>query len=211
MHSSSILTRKPLCRIVAPVALVLLSGCSTTSTVSALGALANSALEATGLKKPDAPEVPDALKIPRNVQIKLHASDVLNVDQAGHPLAVIAKIYKLKRNSVFTQVPYEVFLNTQREKELLGPDLLEVREVTLIPGQRYEVVEKVNFEAGYIGVVALFRSPAPNRWRVDFPASQVEKSGIVLGFHSCALTVGVGETSTDIQSKNSLLAPVRCP
>lgn len=188
-----------------------LTGCSATSAVSILGSMANSALEATGLKKPDAPELTDALKIPRNVAIKLHASDVLNVDSSGRPLAVIAKIYKLKQNTTFSQAPYDTFLNPQKEKEVLGADLLEVREITLIPGQRYEVIEKVSYEAGYIGVVALFRNPAPTRWRVDFSAAQAEKSGIVIGLHACALTVGVGTISTDSQSKNPMLAPVRCP
>jgi len=188
-----------------------LPGCSATSAVSILGSMTNSALEAAGLKKPDAPEVIDALKIPRNVAIKLHASDVLNLDQAGRPLAVIAKIYKLKQNTTFSQVPYDTFLNAQKEKEVLGADLLEVREITLIPGQRYEVLEKVSYEAEYIGVVALFRNPAPARWKVDFPAAQAEKSGIVVGLHACALTVGVGAMSTDSQSKNPMLAAVRCP
>jgi type VI secretion system protein VasD len=202
---------KKICYPLLSLVFVILTGCSATSAVTILGSVTNSALEATGLKKPDAPEVSDALKIPRNVAIKLHASDVLNMDPAGRPLAVIAKIYKLKQNTTFSQVPYDTFLNPQKEKEVLGTDLLEVREITLIPGQRYEVLEKVSYEAGYIGVVALLRNPAPTRWRVDFPAAQAEKSGIVIGLHACALTVGVGATSTDSQSKSPMLAPVRCP
>jgi len=209
--SSSKLWKKFFYQILMILSFLGVAGCSATSAVSVLGAVANSALEATGLKKPDAPEVPDALKVPRNVPIKLHASDTLNLDASGRPLAVIAKIYKLKQNTAFSQAPYDVFLNSQKEKETLGADLLEVREITLIPGQRYEAIEKVSYEAGYIGVVALFRNPVPSRWRVDFPAAQAEKSGIVLGLHACVLTVGVGTTSTDTQSKNPMLAPVRCP
>lgn len=205
------LCKKFIYRLWPVIAFSVLTGCTATSAVSVLGSVANSALEAAGLKKPEAPEVPDALKVPRNVAVKLHASEVLNVDAAGRPLAVIAKIYKLKQNTAFSQATYDTFLNPQKEKVTLGSDLLEVREISLIPGQRYEVTEKVSYEAGYIGVVALFRNPAPARWKIDFPAAQAEKSGIVIGVHACALTVGVGATSTDSQSKNPMLAPVRCP
>ena len=46
--------------------------------------------------------------------------------------------------------------------------------------------------AAYIGVVALFRAPAGQRWRVSFSASEAQKSGITIGAHACALSVGAG-------------------
>jgi type VI secretion system protein VasD len=188
-----------------------LVGCSTTSAITVASAMANAALEASGLKKPAAPEVSDALKAPRTVSIKLHASNTLNVDTAGRPLALVAKIYKLRQNTAFVQATYDTFLNPQKEKEALGTDLLEVKEVTLVPGQRYEVLEKVSHEARYIGVVGLFRNPAPARWRVDFLAASAEGSGITVGMHACALTIGAGTSSTDTASNSQLLASVRCP
>lgn len=152
------------------------------------------------------------MKVPRTVSIKLHASETLNLDASGRPLALVTKVYKLKQSTAFLQAPYDTFLNPQKEKEALGTDLLEVKEVTLVPGQHYEVAEKVSYEAGFIGVVALFRNPAPARWRVAFPAASAEKSGIVVGMHACVMSVGTGTTTSgDPTTANQLLSSVRCP
>ena len=187
--------------------MVLLGGCAT------VGKLTNGALEMVGLKEPEVPEIPeipDALKAPRTITIKLHAGANLNADANGQPLAVVARIYKLKQNAAFQQATYDVFLSPQKEKEVLGAELLEVKEITLIPGQQYAVTEKVTQEAYYIGVVALFHSPAAHRWRVVFPTTEAGKSGIIIGVHACALTVGTGTVIADNNGSRNLHSPMRC-
>lgn len=161
--------------------LLALAGC-------AAGSIAGVALELAGISKP--PELPDAQKPPRQVPIRLHASANLNAGAGGQPLAVVARIYKLRQSAAFESVAYHGFLDPQRARELLGADLLEVREVLLIPGQRYEVLEKVSREACCIGVVALFRHPAGQHWRLAFAASEAEQSGLTVGLHACALSAG---------------------
>lgn len=190
--------------------LPLLHGCSAVGTVSTVKQVATTALELTGLKKPEIPEVPDALKPQRNVSIKLHAGSVLNADASGRSLALVARLYKLRQANAFEQAPYEVFLDPQKEKDALGADLLEVKEVVLVPGQRFEATEKVSREAYFIGLVALYRSPAPSRWRLAFPAADAEKTGIIVGAHGCALTIGTGVTVTDNIGASQLLSPVDC-
>lgn len=181
--------------------LTVLSGCAAVSTVASV---ANAALEVTGLKKPD------AQKPARTVQLNLHAADNLNTDPSGRPLALVARVYKLKQNAAFQQAPYDTFLNPQKEKELLGADLVEVKEVTLVPGQSYHADEKVSREAYFVGVVALFRAPAAQRWRATFPAADAEKTGITLGLHACALSVGTGAVTTEDATSARALAPVHC-
>jgi type VI secretion system protein VasD len=128
-----------------------------------------------------------------------------------HPLALVARIYKLKQSAAFEQAPYDSFLNPQKEKDLLGAGLLEVKEVMLIPGQRYETVEKVSKEAYFIGVVALFRAPAQQRWRLAFAAADAEKSGITIGMHACAMSVGAGSASAGGDAgAEKPLAALRC-
>lgn len=172
-------------RCAACILLLPLSGCAG----GAIGGLANAALQMAGLSKP-APEVLDAQKPPRNVSIHLHAGQRLNTDPQGRPLALVARIYKLRQSAVFEQAPYDSFLDAAREKALLGSDLLEVQEVLLVPGQRYEIQEKVGREVAFIGVVALFRAPAAQRWRATFAASEAERDGVTIGLHACALSVG---------------------
>jgi type VI secretion system protein VasD len=162
------------------------------------------ALDAVGLRKQ--PDLADALKAPRTVGIKLNAAPSLNVDGNGRSLALVARIYKLKQNSAFEQAPFAAFLTPQAEKDALGADLLEVKEVTLIPGQKLELQEKVSKDAYFLGVVALYRTPDPQRWRLSFPAAEAEKSGVAIGAYGCALAVGDGAQPTTIKR-----APVRCP
>jgi type VI secretion system protein VasD len=184
-----------------------LIGCSAVATVNTV---ANIALEVVGIKKNDAQDLPDAQKPPRNISLKLDASENLNADVNGRPLAVVVRIYKLRQNAVFQQAPYNSFLAPQKEKEILGNDLLEVKEITLIPGQRFQAIEKVTKEAYFIGVVALFHSPAPHRWRVAFSSSDVEQSGITIGVHACALSVGLGTAVGDNGDLKKLPSSLHC-
>lgn len=184
-------------------ALLAMGGC-------AGGSIAGAALDMIGMRKPV--ELPESQKPPRTIAIRLHAGPNLNTDASGHPLALVARIYKLRQNAAFERAAFDGFLNVHTERELLGNDLLEVKEVTLIPGQRYEISEKVSREASYIGVVALFRAPAAQRWRLDFAAGEAERSGITIGLHACAMSVGAGAASAaaDSSAASKPLAAVRC-
>lgn len=177
--------------IAAALATAALAGCGTGATI------AGAVLQIAGVNRP--PELPDAQKPARNVTIKLHAAATLNSGNGGPPLALVARIYKLRQADAFERVSYAGFASVQAERELLGPDLLEVKEVLLIPGQRYEVTEKVSREAGFVGVVALFRAPDGQRWRAAFPAADAEKAGITIGLHACAMAVGQGATARQPQ------------
>lgn len=170
--------------------LTWVTGCAAVD-ASAIGSIASAAMESVGLKKPD---IPDAKKAPRTVQISLDAGSNLNAVQ-NRPLAVLVKIYKLKNANTFMQAPLNSLTDAASEKAFLGADLLEERDITLIPGQQYMVAEKVSKEADAIGIVALFHSPAPRRWKFLFNAARAEKTGIKLGVHACAMTVVSGEVS----------------
>lgn len=172
-------------RILVPLSLCLvLAGCGG----AALAPLASVALEAAGIRKP--PELPESQKPPRKVPLRLHAAGKLNADSAGQPLALSVRLYKLRQKAAFEQMPYAAFLDPQLERESLGADLVEVREIMLVPGQRYEMTEKVGREAGHIGIVALFHRPAAQRWRAAFDAQEAEREGITVGLHTCAMSVG---------------------
>ena len=192
--------RMRLARIVMNTALVaLLAGCGG----AALAPLANVALEAAGLRKP--PELPESQKPPRNVPVKLHAATRLNVNADGQPLALAVRLYKLRQKDAFEGAPYATFLDPRLERESLGADLVEVREIMLVPGQRYEVTEKVAREAGHLGIVALFHTPAAGRWRTAVSSLDAERNGVNVGLHACAMSVGSGSGSGA-----ATLASVRC-
>lgn len=60
------------------------------------------------------------------------------------------------------QLPYDVFGDPVREKARLGDELIEAKEIQLIPGQKIEINDKTIRDARYIAIVALYRQPAPN-------------------------------------------------
>ncbi|MEY4730615.1 MAG: hypothetical protein RL020_1773 [Pseudomonadota bacterium] len=189
---------------------LIASGCATTAG-QMVGNATTTALENLGFKKPEVPvEIPELQKPPRKVKLRLFAGENLNADTKGRPLALVARIYKLKSTSQFADLPYDTFLNPAKEKEALGSDLIEVREVTLIPGKQYEFEEKIAREAGVLGIVTLFHSPSAERWRYAFSAADSEESGVTIGVHACAMTVSAGKLVVGNEAAAANLASSRC-
>lgn len=160
-------------------------------------------LEALGVRKSA-----EVQKSPRQVALHLHASAKLNSDALGRPLPLVARIYTLRRSAAFDAAPYAAFLSDGADREAFGADLVGVREQILLPGQRYDAIEHVPQEAAYVGVVALFHSPAPQRWRLAFSSLEAEKAGLTVGLQSCALSAGAGAQPRGATAK--MHGPARC-
>jgi type VI secretion system protein VasD len=191
------------------LALPLLSGCAGAGVDA--GAVANKtllagAMEAVGLRKP--PPLPEAQQPPRNVTLRLHAAKRLNVDARGHSLALLVRVYKLRQRAAFDAAPYAAFLSPQAEREALGADLVEVKEVTLVPGQQLELADRLARDTGWLGIVALYHSPAREGWRMAFAAGEAEQAGVTVGLHACAMNVGSGAAASGAAVKPMSL--VRC-
>jgi type VI secretion system protein VasD len=133
------------------------------------------------------------------VAVRLQAAQGLNLDTRGQPLALLVRVYKLRQRTAFDQAPYAAFLSPQAEREALGADLLDVREVTLVPGQQFELNEKLAREAGWLGVVALFHSPQPQGWRLAFAAPEAEQGGVTIGLHACAMSASTAAATRPLQ------------
>lgn len=165
------------------------------------------ALELTGLKKPD---LPDSAMPDRRVTWHIHASPSLNTLPNGQSLALLVRVYRLRSPDSFLQAPADTFGDAAREKELLGDDLISVREVQLVPGQRHEATDKLPRDIGHVGIVALFHHPVPGRWRYAFATAAAELTGIDVGVHACAMTVQSGQP-IGISSDRVRSAAVSCP
>lgn len=203
-------TFRPVChglKLVAGMLLaMLLSACSSTG-----GGPVDKALEMVGLKKPELPaELPKTLPLqPRKLALRLHAGERLNTDGQGRSLSIVARVYRLRASAAFLQLPYEAFGGSASERPLLTSDVIDMRELTLTPGQRYEVIETVSPEVTHLAVVALFRSPAEQRWRFVFDAKASAEAGITLGLHGCAMSVAEGQV-VEAAPEMRRLAGVRC-
>lgn len=163
--------------------IVLVSGCAS----SAAGIATNIVLTAMGVKN-DPASTP-----PRNVTLQVYAANNLNADRDGNGLSAVMRIYKLKDATAFNQASVDVLGDTERAKQFLGADLIEVKEHLLLPGQRYQFQEKVDAKNGYLGLAIQFRNPHPQRWKLAMLNTEIrENTPIVIGAHACALNVTSG-------------------
>ncbi len=146
----------------------------------------------------------------RAIRMRLDASRDLNADDNGNGLSAIVRLYKLKDINTFLSAPLSVFGHIEREKESFGADLMDVRELTLAPGQRLDLVEKMTDEMAYLGVVTLFRAPDRKRWRFAFDIAAAEATGITLGLHACAMSATSMPPSGMTLNDTALLSSVKC-
>jgi type VI secretion system protein VasD len=171
------------------------------------GKVAAIALSSVGVKLPENPDTP---RQQRTIALRVEGAKNLNAGEDGQGLATVMRLYKLRDQNNFLSLPYASFSDAGREKQAIGPDLVDVRELTLSPGQTIDIKEKMSGDVAYLGVVALFRSPAPQRWRFAFAAADVERTGIILGVHTCAMTA----TNTRPLGMNlddtALLSAIKC-
>jgi type VI secretion system protein VasD len=145
-----------------------------------------------------------------SVPLRVHAGTNLNQGKYKQPLAQVIKIYHLRAVERFEQTPFDDFLSTNEEEQALGSDLLDSREVLLVPGQHFETVEDLDADAKYIGIVAFFRQPAPQRWRLAYSTKDSQATGITLGIHACALSSTTGALVSKISSAANTLISVNC-
>lgn len=171
----------------------MLSACETAAHVVKTATEArDKTLEFTGLKTPEV-AIPDASLPLWRIPLRIQASPSLNIDDEGRSLALVLRVYKLRNAEAFLAAPYSAFGDAAAEKERLGEDLVELREIQLVPGQVIDTLEKVRREAPYVGVVALYMRPTPQRWKLLFDTPKAQVSGITVAAHACALSVARGE------------------
>ncbi|WP_300730336.1 type VI secretion system lipoprotein TssJ [Pseudomonas sp.] len=145
------------------------------------------------------------------ILLRIHAAANLNQGTHKKPLAQVIKIYHLRATERFEQTPFDSFLDDTQEQRALGSDLVNSREMLLMPEQHYELNEKLENGAAYIGIVAFFRQPAERRWRFAYDANASATTGITLGVHACALTSTQGALINATAGTTDTLATVKCP
>jgi type VI secretion system protein VasD len=140
----------------------------------------------------------------------MHAGQVLNLGVTGQSLPLVLRLYKLRDRAAFDQLPYMAFAQSSGADFMnFSADVVETRELVFIPGQRYEAVENMEPNVQYFAVVALFRAPVEQRWRVIFDAKSAATTGITLGLHGCAISVAAGQ-APEMPVELMRVAGVRC-
>jgi type VI secretion system protein VasD len=87
----------------------------------------------------------------------------VNPDRSGRPSPVIVRTYELKSLVAFNGADF--FSMFEREKEIIGPDLVARDEWALMPGNNRQVIKNLQKDTRYVGVVAAFRDLDRSQWR----------------------------------------------
>jgi type VI secretion system VasD/TssJ family lipoprotein len=121
--------------------------------------------------KPSAQPVQEAKAIP--IELRLEAGPRINLDSRGNPLSVVVRTYQLKDLAEFSKLTVERASSDRPAAELVGQDLVATSEFTVVPGATALRTESLKPETQYLAVVALFRQPDPQFWRVALAAKSL--------------------------------------
>lgn len=213
----------PLFRLRRPLALLLslplaLTGCASS------GGSVPAASEAAGQVNAEPPGVldrvmqtvglvkaPPPAPVDQALALRIFTAKNLNAGTGRKPLALVVKVYRLRSLDRFRQTPFDTFLDKDKTQAALGDDLVDGREMLLLPDQHYVSTEQLPNEVKYLGFVALFRSPAAQRWRFAYDVPRSATGGITLGVHACAMSSTQGALVTELPDDAGSLASVHCP
>jgi type VI secretion system protein VasD len=145
------------------------------------------------------------------LKLQLFAGGNLNENKKGQPLALVIKFYVLRDVNAFEQDDYATFLDKSQTSAQLGPDLVKRWKTLLVPSQHYEIDMPQKPPGKYLGVVALYRQPDPERWRFAFNLSPKKGKPIVIGLHACAMSVTGGSLVNPPPYPANRLTGVHCP
>ena len=107
---------------------------------------------------------------PTTVHLTLRAAKALNPDETGLPNPVQTHIYMLKGAETFDNTDY--FQLVDKEKSVLGGDLLAQDNEMLRPGQTRELSLPVPPGTKTVAVSAAFRNIDKGTWRATVPLTK---------------------------------------
>lgn len=162
-------------------------------------------MQAIGLAKPAEPAPTE-----RQLPLRMFTAQNLNAGQSNKPLALVVMVYHLRSMDRFKLMSFDDFLDKAKTQSVLGDDLIDSREMLLLPAQRYISTEHMSLDTRYLGFVAFFRAPAASRWRFAYDVGGSVASGITLGVHGCAMSSTAGALMTELPDSPGSLASVHC-
>lgn len=133
-----------------------------------------------------------------NIQLRLSAGESVNSDGAGRANALVVRFYQLRDTSQFLSLPRDAFEAANGTPEALKEEWLGSKEQLLMPGQQYRLAETTVAQARYLGVVMLFQSTKPARWRVAIPVDALDGKLLDIAVHRCSFTVSQGLADKDL-------------
>lgn len=143
----------------------------------------------------------------RDAAIHAEASGKLNRDTRGQSLSVAVKVYQLRSDQAFSRLTIEAIGAGKPDQALLSPDLISVRDMTLLPGGKVDLTDFVLAEdAKYVGIVGMFRQPDRHFWRLLFDAEDVLDDDLQVRAEDCYL-VAVRPKASPLPGQSGSASP----
>jgi type VI secretion system protein VasD len=97
------------------------------------------------------------------VEVNLSSTANLNMNEDKEPLPVVVRVYQLSQRQPFEAASFkELWKN---DMVTLGNSLLIKEEEVIDPAYSEKLEMPRHDQAKYVGVVAIFRDPEPERWK----------------------------------------------
>lgn len=196
------------------MALMLLSACrsSPTDVNAAPKGWSDRLLGTVGLQKLNSDsQLERKPETNHHIDLTILAGDNLNAGNGSRPLSVVMHLYQLRDGAGLDALTFGDVKTAESVKQILGDKLIGMREFVLIPGQQLHLKEALPQEAGALAIIALFHSPAKDRWKFVFDTAAAAQSGITMGVHACAMTASRGTPLRgDGWRDDAALARTRC-
>jgi type VI secretion system protein VasD len=194
--------------ICALAACLILSGCSGAGAIqlagAAVGGAVNAVLETTGLSTGRDRESGGT------VSVSIEAAPALNASISGEPLSLVLRIYQLRSEHGFARLAYEQAQQDDMGAGVLGAELESARELIILPGRRYALTLETRRDTRYIGIVALFHSPARERWKLAVERGRAPTERIALTLGVCAMATAPDADSGGKEAAATVVSDLRC-
>jgi len=113
---------------------------------------------------------------PVSAQFQVSADARINPDSMGNSLSVGIRLMELKDLTEFSKLTLEAANSDKTPSELIGPALVSFSEFTAVPGATAPRTVVLQPDTKFLAVLALYRKPDAQFWRVVLPADSLRKS-----------------------------------
>lgn len=120
--------------------------------------------------------------------MELRAAPNLNPDDSGRPSPLRIRLYELKSVSGFNGQDF--FSLYERDKDVLGADLVAREEIQVEPGMQKSFKRTLSPDTKFIGVLAPYRKVERATWRAYMEVRPGKSTTVALDLESLVVKLG---------------------
>ncbi|HKQ23909.1 MAG TPA: type VI secretion system lipoprotein TssJ [Burkholderiales bacterium] len=119
--------------------------------------------------------------------LELRAAETLNPDDSDRPSPLRLRLYELKSVSAFNSADFNSLY--QRDKEVLGGNLVALEEIQVQPGMQKSFTRTLSPDTKVLAVLAPYRKIEQAGWRASIDVPPGKTTPLVLDVGSLAVSL----------------------